>query len=69
MTEEKFDKYIKEIYEPQVDWYDKKSILNKRLTYLFQIPVIIFAAVTPILAALENKTSTIISSAHSSLLA
>ena len=63
MNKEKFDEYIKERYEPQVRWYDKKSIMHKRLTYLFQIPIITLAAITPIFAALEFKELTIISSA------
>ena len=63
MENNTFINYIKTRYEPQVDWYDKKSILNKWLTYLLQIPVLILAAVTPILAALEYITITIISSA------
>lgn len=63
MNKEKYNEYIKTRYEPEVNWYDKKSILNKRLTYLFQIPILIFAAITPILAALEYTIYTIISSA------
>jgi len=55
--------YINNRYAEQLDWYDKKSILNKWLTYLLQIPVLVLAAVTPILAALEYTTITIISSA------
>jgi len=63
MNKERFDKYIKDIYEPQVRWYDKKSILNKKLTYLFQIPIITMAAITPVFAALEYKALTIVFSA------
>lgn len=63
MNKEKFDEYIEERYEPQVKWYDKKSIRNKRLTYLFQLPIITMAAITPIFAALDYKELTIISSA------
>jgi len=63
MNKERFDKYIRDRYEPQVRWYDKKSILNKRLTYLFQIPIITMAAITPVFAALEYKELTIIFSA------
>jgi hypothetical protein len=63
MNQEKFDEYIKQKYEPQVEWYDKKSILHKKLTHLFQIPIIIMAAITPIFAALEYKELTIMSSA------
>jgi len=37
--------------------------MNKRLTYLFQIPIITMAAITPVFAALEYKALTIIFSA------
>ena len=63
MNKERFNEYIRTRYEPQVNWYDKKSIHNKWLTYLLQIPVLILAAITPILAALEYITITIVSSA------
>ena len=63
MNQPNFENFIKNRYEPRVDWYDKKSIRNKRLLYLFQIPVLIFAAITPILAALGYITITIITSA------
>ena len=63
MNKENFDEYIKDVYEPQVMWYDKKSIMNKKLTHLFQIPIITMAAITPIFAALEYKALTIIFSA------
>ncbi len=63
MNKERFDEYIKDRYDPQVMWYNKKSIMHKNLTYLFQIPIIILAAITPIFASLEYKELTIISSA------
>ncbi len=63
MNKEKFDEYIKERYNPQVRWYDEKSIIHKKLTHSFQIPIIVLAAITPIFAALEYKEMTIISSA------
>lgn len=63
MNEFTISDYINNRYAEQVDWYDKKSILNKRLTYLLQIPVLVLAAVTPIFATLEYSTITILSSA------
>lgn len=63
MNKQKFDEYIRTRYKTQLNWYDERSILNKRLTYLLQIPVLILAAITPILATLEYKTITIIFSA------
>jgi len=60
MNDKKFKEYLKERYYPRIDWYDKKSVFNKRLTYLIQIPVIIMASITPIFAALEFYIYTVI---------
>ena len=57
-----FDKYLVERYDIEVKWYDKKSILNKRLADIFQILIILLAAITPVFAALELKWFTIVSS-------
>ncbi|VVB93205.1 Uncharacterised protein [uncultured archaeon] len=57
-----FDKYLIERYNRQVKWYDEKSILNKKLADIFQISIIFLAAITPVLAALELKWPTIVSS-------
>ncbi|MBA7611356.1 hypothetical protein ES703_18579 [subsurface metagenome] len=63
MNKNEFKKYVKNRYNPQVRWYDNKSNFNKKLTYLFQIPIIAMAAIIPIFAALEYKVLTIIFSA------
>jgi len=60
MDAEKFDKYIKETYQNQVDWYDKKAISNKKWNNFFQISVIITAAIVPVSAVLEYKWPTVI---------
>jgi len=56
------DKYIKERYQDQVDWYDKKAQKNKLWANIFQITIIVLAAITPILAALDKIMFTIITS-------
>jgi hypothetical protein len=58
-----FDTFVREIYEKQVEWYDKKAITCKRYTYLLNIPIIIFSALTPVVAALDFNSITIIISA------
>lgn len=51
-----FEKYLAERYQCQIVWYDKKATLNKTLYSLFQWPVIVFSAITPILVVInENK--------------
>jgi hypothetical protein len=60
MDADKFEKYKKERYEPQVKWYDKKSISNKKWNNILQILVIVIAAILPVSAVLEYKWPTVI---------
>jgi len=60
MDASKFEKYIKERYEPAVKWYDDKSISNKKWNNFFQILVIIIAAIVPVIAVLELKWPTVV---------
>jgi len=63
MDQNKFDEYVKNRYKDQVRWYDRKSVLNKRLNHTFQISIIILAAIVPIFAALQYTNVTIVFSA------
>ncbi len=54
MDEKEFDKYLKERYHPQVDWYDKKSISNQKAYKFLQWSIIILAAITPIFVILSE---------------
>ena len=49
MNEEDFNKYLKERYENQVSWYDRKSQVNQKLYKTFQWILIVAAAISPIL--------------------
>jgi hypothetical protein len=60
MEAEKFTKYLTDRYEMEIQWYNKKSIFNKKLNNIFQILVIILAAILPISAVLEFKWITVI---------
>lgn len=61
MDANKFEKYLKERYEPEVKWYDDKSISNKRWNNIIQIPVIIIGVMVPVSAAIvADKWPTII---------
>ena len=51
MDQEAFEKYLKERYEDQVAWYDRKAAANQRMYRWFQWGVIVLSAVTPILVA------------------
>lgn len=54
MDSENFQKYLKERYEPEVNWYDKKSILNQRRYRYLQSVIIILSAITPVLVAIKE---------------
>ncbi len=56
METEDFQKYLKERYEDQINWYDKKSASNQKLYRYFQWSVIILATITPVLVAMPQKT-------------
>lgn len=60
MDAKKFEEYLKDRYEPEVKWYDDKSISNKKWNNLFQILVIIIAAIVPVIAVLELKWPTVV---------
>ena len=59
MKKGEFNKYLKERYNDQVDWYNRKSNLYKSMNYLIQIPIIFIAAIIPIFAVLEEKWITV----------
>jgi len=63
MKKGEFETYVEERYSGQVNWYDGRSALFKRLNYIFQIPTISIAAIIPIFAVLEDKWTTVILSA------
>jgi hypothetical protein len=49
MNKEDFDRYLKERYQNQVNWYDSRSLINQRLYKTLQWILIIAAAIGPIL--------------------
>ena len=53
------DKYIKDRLEPQIEWYDKKSMHNQKWAKRYHVSIITLSAATPILAALDYKWATI----------
>ena len=52
MNKEDFQKYLKDRYEEQISWYDKKSIWNQKMYRRFQWVVIVLSAITPVLVAI-----------------
>ena len=53
MTPEAFEKYLKERYQDQINWYQAKSAQNKKRYQMFQWGVIILSAIVPVLVTLE----------------
>ena len=53
MDAESFQKYLKERYCDQINWYDAKSLQNQKRYRRFQWGLIIFSAITPVLITLD----------------
>jgi len=49
LKKEDFDKYLTERYQNQINWYDRRALVNQRLYKSFQWIVIVCAAISPIL--------------------
>lgn len=58
MDQDKFRKYLEDRYYSQIDWYDKKSLKNKKLYEILQLGLLIFSALTPVFIAIEMHPST-----------
>ena len=52
MEDEEFERYLKQRYECQVKWYDKRASHNKRYSQGFQWAAIIISASVPVLVTL-----------------
>ena len=57
METEDFQKYLEERYKYQIDWYDRKAAWNQKLYRYFQWSIIILAAITPVLVAIECEST------------
>jgi len=57
MNTEDFKKYLKERYEDQINWYDKKSIWNQKKYLRFQWTVIVLSVITPVLVAIVPEAT------------
>jgi hypothetical protein len=53
MDKSYFETYIKGRYQNEVDWYNKKSIQNKKIYEILQITIIVSTIITPVLIVLE----------------
>jgi hypothetical protein len=55
MERTEFEKYLKERYEDQVDWYDRKAQAMKKTYGRVQMLVIVLAALTTVAAAVGTS--------------
>lgn len=55
MDKTEFDKYVQERYLDQVNWYDKKACKNQKIYIISQWVLIVLAALTPVLVALQTE--------------
>jgi len=53
LNKDEFEKYLKERYQDQIDWYEKKSSSNQSRYSKFQWTLIILSALTPVLIAID----------------
>ncbi len=54
MNKEKFDAFVKDRYNKEVAWYDRKAIWNHRAYRICMWSVIFLAAITPILIVISD---------------
>lgn len=69
MEKERFQKYLKDRYEDQVNWYSTKASKNKNYYYIFQWIVIVISAAIPVLVATLPKKLNLITIILSIILA
>jgi len=53
LNKEEFEKYLKERYQNQIDWYEKKATSNQSRYSKLQWILIILSALTPVLIAID----------------
>ncbi len=62
MDEREFKKFMKERYEDQLEWYEKKAKKNKQIYMYLQFILIVFSMVVPIIIVINYilTTSTVL---------
>jgi len=53
MNKEQFDRYLKDRYEDQINWYDRKSVWNQTWYKRLQWGLIVLSSLTPVLIAID----------------
>lgn len=58
MDRERFQKYLKERYYDQINWYDNKSLQNRTWYRCLQWGLIVLSAMTPVLIVIDWRLPT-----------
>lgn len=53
MDPSQFESYLKDRYEPQIQWYEKRSASTKKSYEIFQWGLIVLSALTPVLVVID----------------
>lgn len=54
MDADKFEKYLKERYYKQIEWYSRKAAINQKAYKKLQYSLIVLSALTPVLIILNE---------------
>lgn len=57
MDKGEFEKYVSDRYQAEIDWYNKKAVQYKSYYTLFQVTLIILAAISPVLVGIQQNYS------------
>jgi len=57
METEEFQNYLKDRYEDQINWYDRKSARNQKVYRDLQLSVVVLSAITPVLVAIVPEAT------------
>ena len=58
MDKADFERYLQDRYFDQINWYDKKSMSNQKWYNILQWGLIVLAALTPVLVAIQPYLKT-----------
>ncbi len=55
MDQAAFESYVTDRYQDQIRWYDQKAVANQRIYSRLQWPLLVLAAVTPVLIEVDLR--------------
>lgn len=61
MDKNLFEKYVVERYQKQLEWYERRALRNKHWYEGFQVALVLFSSLTPVLIAIDFCASGVFS--------